>query len=576
VNGYESWGVRGKLEFEPTDRLNILAAAEYRNNDSDCCQQILVRSDNPNLTELFSPIEPRPFYREAVANEGVTSETSQQTYSVQADYALDFATVTSITAYQNYEFSNNFDFDAIDTTVPVFTGPSFAAFDRNGGEFGLGQFSQELRLSSNGNRSLDYVFGLFYSNTNIDRNFERRFAVCPGGDPANRGLAIGDPCPAPLFLSGSLQNAHFDGESYAAFGQLDYDILDNLTVIGGLRVQREIIAVEGVQTGEPMVQGDVPLFRPVTGRVSTSDTALSGKAGLQYRFSTDAQAYATYTHGYKGPGLDTEVNTDFLNQVPLEPETVDAYELGFKGNLADGLVSLAIAAFYADYENLQILANRSDPETGNFSFLPTNAGGSVTKGVEVEANFWLSDAFSVLTAVNYVDAEIDADGLGCPLQFQAASVTVPVGGEQPINTCFRQALSGGGLSGVLQNVRGARLPSTPEWRVLISPKYEHEFGDSIGFVNLDLSYQSDVTFAEGDPLADQDGYALVDASIGFRPVGTGLSARVFVRNAFDQHYYTNFGAAALLTTATLTPTNRMGFVPKGAFRHFGATIGYTF
>lgn len=576
ANGFESFGIRGKLEFEPTDRLNFLLAAEYRENDAECCQQVLIRSDNPTLDTLVAPVVPGPRNTQVASNLPVTNTTSQQTYSLEANYEFDTVTLTSITAFQRFEFNNNVDVDGINTDVPRFTGPSFAQFDLNGGPIAIDNFTQELRLASVGKNRLNYVVGLFYSDLNLDRGFSRRLAICSPANPANAGLAVGAACPAPLNLSGG-HTATLENEAYAAFGQFDYTLVGGLKLLGGLRFQHETLAVEGTRTGAPLLPGDLPLFGAINGRVETSDDELTGQAGLQYEFSRRAQIYATYTRGYKGPGLDTEVTANFVSQRPVEPELADAYEIGFKGSTIDGSLTIAASLFLTDFSNLQVQANRSDPDTGNFIFEQTNAGSARTKGFEVEATLRPDDNFSLGISATYVDATADVEGLGCPIQFQAGATIVPVGGTQPVNACFQQQLAGGGLTAPQQNIQDGQLPASPRWRVVLNPRYEREMGQHVVFADMLVSYQSEQFFAiEQDPLLEQEAFTTVDLTLGLTPQDTGFSASLFVKNLFDTRFFTNMGHNALLTTATITPNNLTGFLPRNAFRYFGVNVGYSF
>ena len=580
TNGYESWGVRGKLEFD-LGPLNLLATADYSKNDADCCLSVPIRTDNPTLAQLQLPIVAGPKNTQVVTNGGSTNKTSQQTYSLEGNYDLGGATITSITAYQKYDFDNQVDVDGLNTATPIYSGgtsaPFYASFDVNGGPFALNQFSQELRIASNGNNRLNYVAGLFYSNLNLDRSFVRRIITCN-----NAALALGAACPAAnqVRVSGS-HFAHLDGENYAAFGQVDYLLVGGLKAIAGIRVQHESVSVFGRQDAAAPFAGDTPMFSGATltsGTARGSDDAVTGKAGLQYEFSRNAQAYATYTRGYKGQSLGTEFNQTFNSNPVVAPETVDAYEIGFKGSTADRTLSFSVAAFLADYSNLQVQANRSDQATGNFLFVTTNAGKARTKGVEVEATVRPDDHFSTSFGLSYTHARFDADGIGCALQFQAAAVNVNFGAATPVNTCYRQRAQNGTLSGRIQDVRGGILPNTPEWRITVSPRYETEVSDSmVAFATASLAYQSKVFFAlEQDPLLEQKGYATIDATIGVRPVETGFSASVFVRNLTGERFYTAMAHGSSLTSATLTPNNLTGFLPKSAFRYFGASVGYKF
>ena len=78
--------------------------------------------------------------------------------------------------------------------------------------------------------------------------------------------------------------------------------------------------------------------------------------------------YLSYTHGFKPGGTNLTFGTEegqLLFTAPIvqqtyDDETIDAYEIGLKTDILDGLVRLNAAAFFYDYEGLQYQA--TDPE----------------------------------------------------------------------------------------------------------------------------------------------------------------------------------------------------------------------
>ncbi|MBL8554389.1 MAG: TonB-dependent receptor [Phenylobacterium sp.] len=573
VNGYESWGARGKLLWDATEDLKITAAADYRENDALCCAFVPIQIVNPVVAQLTRPVVASRDNRALPENEETRARTLQATYSLQADWDLGFATVTSITAKQHYNLDQALPVDRIDSTPVRFVGPAaYAAFDVNGGTINLGNLTQELRIASNGERALTYVAGVFYSDLHIDRHFDRRNATCVTG-------VVGQPCAAPVFQS-SFSDARLNAESIAAFGQAEYRVTDGLKLIAGLRVQKDEVSVRGARNA-PLVPGDriFPGNNPISGKVSASDTGISGKAGVQYEFSRNAQAYATYTRGYKGLALDTEITANFAAQPVVRPETVDAYEVGFKGRTADGALSVAAAVFLADYSNLQVNANRSDPNTGVIAFVTTNAGSSTTKGVEIEASWRPSRLFTLDAGLTYADSSIDLNGANCPLQFQAAAQTLT--GNFPVNTCYRRSTTVNGVttvSGPLQDIRDGRLPAGPRWRINVAPRLEHEILDTgfTGFIQTVVAYQSAQSFSlEQDPLVRQKAYTLVDVTVGVRSPDDRYTVRLFVKNLFDVNYFTSVAHNGLLATAA-SPLDLVAVYNKDADRYVGATLGLKF
>ncbi|NKI98800.1 TonB-dependent receptor [Novosphingobium sp. SG707] len=563
VNGSKSWGVRGKLLWDATENLNFLASADYRKSNALCCQSVAVQTVTPAVIALSPGITASPTNRRIIDDSDSFNNESQYTLSLEGNLDLGGATVTSITAYQHYENDANNVVDRINNPLPVYTG-GIAQFNQNGGTIGLSSFSQELRIGSNGKSDLTYVAGVFYANTSVTRDFLRRQALCSTG-------TLGDVCAAPTYRS-VFSHAYNKSESVSAFGQLEYRVVGNLKLLGGARLQREKTSVDGVRYGPaPQYPTDaaIPGFGAISGYRSASDTALTGKVGAKYEFSRNAQTYASFTRGYKGYGFNTEPATNFATQTPVLPEYVNAFEVGFKGRTRDNLLSVTFAAFLSNYTNLQVLANVGTPSAP--AFAQTNAGKSTTKGFEIEGTLRPSNQFSVGFGVTYAKSTITADGLSCALQNQANLYVVPIGGTPPANTCYG---SGTGQ----QNIVNGRLPYAPEWRIMVSPRYEADIpGTNLtGFGQFSVNYQSRQIFdISQDPMLTQKPYAMVDASIGVQGPDKHYTFTVFVRNLLNQNYYSSMAHTSLLASAT-NANDLTAFVNKDANRYFGATFGARF
>lgn len=568
-NGFKSWGLRGKLDWDPTESLNLLATLDYRKMDADCCQPQYIQATTPLLAQLLGPVVASRHNGEVNIDAPSFNKTRQWIASLEANLELGDHTLTSLTAWQDFRFNNNVDVDGLYTPSPIFVPFSNGKGALNGGPAGVKQFSQELRLTSPQGGALNYVTGLYYLDLDVTRGFSRRLGSCtPGG--ANGPAVYGQACAVPTYAS-TYHNARSKTEQFAAFGQAELKLVDALSVIAGGRLQREKIAYEGNRPGLPLVAGDTAQMGASAGSGSTADTDLSGKLGLQYRFSRDAQAYVTWTRGYKGAAYDIEVTANFVNQRPVRPETVKAWEAGFKFDLFDRALSINTAAFYADYSDLQVQAASTDPVTGIVSSVPTNAGSAVTKGVELEFTARPLRGLSFNGGVTYLDTSVDVDGLSCPLP-QQASAGVNTG--FPVNQCYR--MTAGGTPYL--NVRDGRLPNAPSWRGTLTARYESDLpgSDLAVFGQVTGNAQSAVNFSlEQDPDAVQKSYATFDASIGVRRQDGRYGLTLFVRNLTDKHFLTSIGRAGQLTNAA-NPYNLTGFIPKEADRYFGATVSVSY
>ncbi|MDO7835765.1 TonB-dependent receptor [Sphingobium sp. HBC34] len=568
VNGSKSWGVRGKLEWDATESLTFLLAGEYRKTDADCCASTLIQIRNPVLQSLVGPISASRENRQIADDADTYANSKAQTYSLQADWDLGSATVTSISAFQKYELDVNQPIDRIPATSPIFLGtPAFAPYtfwNQNHGQVDLKAWSQELRIGNNGTSDLNYVVGAFYMHSYILRPFDRRRARCTAG-------VVGQPCAnANIVWQSSASRIRLVQDSIAAFGQADYRIVGGLRAIGGIRVQYEKGTNSGTRIA-PIVAGDAifPANPPVSGSFSAHDMAVTGKAGLQYEFSRNAQLYASYTRGYKGLGYEMEISGDLANQKAIQPEHVNAYEIGFKGSTIDRTFSISAALFQADYSNLQVQTNRSDPATGVVQFVTTNAGSSRSRGFEIEATLRPSDSFSVNAAVTYAQSRINIDGLNCPIQLQAAA---PVLTGTPINICYRTAAG----AAPLQNLRNRALQASPDWRVGVTPRYDYE-GDSFNaFAQISANFTSAQNFtAELDPLTVQPAYTLVDATVGITTADKRYGVSLFVKNLFDEYYLTNIGHNSIMST-TANPLDLVANYNKDSSRYFGAIFSARF
>jgi iron complex outermembrane receptor protein len=128
-------------------------------------------------------------------------------------------------------------------------------------------------------------------------------------------------------------------------------------------------------------------------------------------------------------------------------------------------------------------------------------------------------------------------------------------------------------------VRGGTLPNAPRWKGNLTARYDFNLpGTNLrSFVQLAGNSQSKINFVvEQDPLTVQKAYTTVDASIGFSDQSERYRLSFFVRNLFDEHYVTLLARSSTLSTATVTPNQLTGNIPKEANRYFGATLGISF
>lgn len=573
INGFDSSGIRAKVLWEATDRLNFTLSGDYRNMHGYCCASTYTQVVNPLLRQLLGSITPGINNRQDDENTLAWQTTGQSTFALTGNLELQAGTLTSVSAYQAFDFNNNQPVDYLNTPVALYLPVTNGAFDINGGPFYVGQFTQELRFTSPGGQRFNYVAGLYYLDLNVNRGFIRRTGGCaPGGNPA----AYGEPCVVPLYRSQAGFHSNNQDRNVAAFGQGDLHLIGGLSALAGVRVQHERLGYWGVRpANEPLYPGDLGLVGvgPSAGSGSVEHTAATEKVGFKYALNSDAEAYLTWSTGYKGAGYSTEFAATFENQQPVRPETAKTWELGYKTEVLDGRLRFNTAVFYADYRNLQVQANRGNPDLGIVLFAPTNAGSANTKGVEWEFQARPVSAFTLSGGVTYLETSVNAAGLQCALSAQAAAPVIATGA--PVNTCYKPSAS----ASPIQNVADGVLPQASKWRGDLLARYDHAIPGTpfAGFLQASAVSQSKFNFTiEQDPLTVQKAYTIVNASIGLHDLAGRYELSLFADNVFNQHYLSSMGRAATLTTAAVTPNNIVGTVPKDADRYFGATLSVSF
>lgn len=574
INGDESYGGRAKLLWQPTDTLDFTLIGDYRNSHEYCCGNTFTLVTSPLLAQVLA--------RDSVVA-GINNRrdddsslpwqtTGQTTLSLTGDLKLAAGTLTSISAYQFFDFNNNQPVDGLNNTpAPLYVSAGLD-YSVNGGPMTVSQFTQELRFTSPGGERFNYLGGLYFLKLDVNRGFDRRAGLCAShGNPAT----YGQPCLITQYDSNAGFHSNNQDLNAAAYGQANLKLVGGLSALGGLRVQHERVSYWGIRTLTPLVTGDLPLpgIGPSSGSGSTAAWATTGKAGLQYAFTSNSQAYLTWSTGYKGAGYSVEFASDFANQQPVKPETAKAWELGYKAVMFDRRLRFNAAVFYDTYNDLQVQANRGNPDLGIVLFQPTNAGGATTKGVEWEFEARPARPLTLSGGVTYLATSVDVDGLQCALDAQAAAPVVTSGA--PYNTCYKPSAK----ASPIQNVYGGKLPQASRWRGNLAARYDHPIpGTPLGgFVQLSANSQSKFSYTiEQDPLTVQRAYTIVDGSVGFHDLDGRYQVTFFVDNIFDQHYLSLMARATILTSAIVTPNNLTGIVPKDADRYFGGTVSVWF
>jgi len=428
---------------------------------------------------------------------------------------------TSITAYERVHKLYGEDTDGGPVPAIAVTNPLESK-----------QWTQELRLAGAAER-LYWTSGLYYFFRDIRT----------GSRTSLTGIG---------FVDDDFRD-RLRSKSAAAFGQLEYSITREVTLIGGLRFTHEeqdfsLLSVDhtgltpvilGI-TSEPVPDYNVFPFTggteadPTPYRDSRTDNSVIYRGELNWKPSADLLLYGSISKGTKSAGWNGAIDGSPLlgpstvEDMPYAPENLLAYEAGFK-QLLRGVLRVNAALFYYDYKNFQAFT---------FAGFVQQIGNrpATVKGAELELVASPDDHLDITFGVSALDSNVEG-------------VTAAVAGSQPLQVVTRDR----------------HMVLAPDYALNGIVRYHWPVGAGRELsVQVDSRYTAKQYFDLGNnPVGTENGYAVTNASIGLRD--QHWSASLWVRNLTDREY-----------RLYAVPITALGFTQEvyGPPRWYGMTLGY--
>ncbi len=539
INGFENWGVRAKLDWDITSDTSVLFIGDWTELNRNCCASPIRFTNNPTIAAGLESIGVRtgPENVDIATNAAIASDMYSGGVSAEVNHDFGDIILTSITAYRVWEIDTEQDADQFFAPGPTF---GVINLNTNGGDSETQQFSQELRIANDEPAVVDYVAGIFYFQQDLTRFFERDIDLCLAPPADDTSV-----CGFPLVQSGFF-NTTVETQNLGIFGQADWNVTDRLTLSGGLRWIWDDLEYDVNRPTPPIAFPNVP---PFEGSDGESNTGWGGKASAQYAFTDDLTAYGSYSRGYKSPAFDIIFGFDAARAAnqPIDAETVDAFEIGLKAGLPNGLGYVNIALFRADYDDFQAQSFNAELNT----FVLQNAGEIRTQGFEIDALLTPFDNWLLNLGLAYTDGEV--------LDFATAS-------------CYSGQTEAQGCVGGTQDISGGNLPNSPQWKTTIFTRYDQPIPGPVDlFATLNYRWQSEVQYdLEQDPATVQDGYGILDLSIGAQTDDGRLAVNIFAKNVTDEFYVQSIVDFNAIIAGDLQ------FIPRDYERYFGVNVTYNF
>lgn len=496
TNQGNSFTFRGKLLWKPSDTFSIMLTGAHAEFDDPTGSMYVNQKPAPLLVLLGGgPIATDRFHSSADTDQFIRTGTDE--YSARIKLALGDGMLSSYSALINNRMDARNELDA--TYIPQ----DVALRVRTK------TFTQEVNYTSSQSGPLTYVVGLYY--------FRKRDSVpmiTQNGTP--------------------LFNTAGRSDSYAGYADGTYKF-GALSVIAGIRYSYEK-RHQGSAFG-------VSAPSPFTRVQDATDKQWTPRLGLRYAVGARANLYATYSKGFKSGSFDASSPAG----PGVVPETVDAYEVGFK--TSSHIFSLNAAAFYYDYKDTQVQATISGAG-GSIVTQLFNVPRSRIYGAEADATVRIGDNFDVRAALAYTHARYRS--------FPFA----PGYTADPTNPA---TLGGLLFANVSVNASGKTMVRAPEFTASSTFSYHTSLGgDNTLEATLSPYYSSRVYFTFDNTLS-QKPYVTLDAAVKLT-LEKNITFSVFGRNLTDSIYAIgkSQNALSLLTAGYAMP------------RTYGVSFGYAF
>lgn len=555
-NDTESYGARAALKVDLDDNWTVTPTVMYQNTKSNGSYGYDDSLGDLQVQHFFPEYRSDKFIQAALTIEGKIGNWDV-TYS---GAYLDRKTFSS-SDYTDYAEAYDSLYESVGGLAYYFAYTDALGNTTNPAQLVIGsdhfkKLSQELRFSSPADKPLRMVAGAFFQRQSNDIFQDYQI---PNLGP----LMSVNGNPGTLWLT----KQHRVDKDYALFGEVSYDIMENLTLTAGVRgfkYDNTLIGFFGfgrnpgngytdtpyngawssrtgvagcfTTTGDRLrnaiATGGALTFAPgaIAGTPCTNlGTWANGKVnpvqakgdGATYRFNLNwkptnsVMLYGTVSKGFRPGGINRRADV-----APYAPDYLVNFELGWKTTLAPGL-RFNGAVYQQEWKDFQ------------FSFLGANSFTEIhngpdarIKGVEMDLTYNGGGLFFNV-AGSYTDAKT----------LQNLCVI-----DDPTYTC---ADTGNG--NMISAPKGIRLPITPKWKLSSTLRYTADMGSVKPYGQVNLAYQSkaasDIRTAVYETfsgnvispaanLGDLEQFATVNVAVG-ADIGK-LNLEFFVANLFDE------------------------------------------
>ena len=388
IGGYTTGAGRFQLLWSPTDNFNALLNLHAWNVDGTA-RVFRANILRPGRGGLVDGFEQDKVYHDGRNSQDISSAGG----SLRFDWDFGGATLTSITAFEKIEdmFSRGDIDGGYGASYAPPYGPGFIPFESEtaDGIPNLDQFTQELRLASNGNNVVDWLVGAYYFSEDFEATTSS-FASLEPGNPRN-GFATQSQ----------------EATSYAIFGSLDFHLGDHWDLTAGIRYTND---EKDFSAERPFPVFQTPTFEPIV-RTTDADN-VSWDLSATYKANPNVNLYGRVATGFRAPSIQGRILfcADFeggqnpaTNCVSVaDSEEIISFEAGAKTILAENRLRLNVAAYWFEVSDQQITAVGGEFNTATL----LNADKTEGYGLEADIEWTPSGHWLMTFGASYNPTEI--------------------------------------------------------------------------------------------------------------------------------------------------------------------------
>jgi len=543
---FQESAIRLQFDWQVTDRMSALLSYQYRDLDgtSSIFRANVFTTGSAALNQNY---DRKVVYYDEGDNNPQAYESQGTTLNLQWDF--DDVNLTSITSFQSADGFSRGDIDGgvvnvfatqtppdgltwADTFVlcpfpclPARTWPGeilIPSLTQDGAD--TDQFTQELRLASNGGDKFNWQIGAFYFSSDL---------VVETENFASAG-----------FVSSQNTRIQQENKTWAVFGQGSYDLTDRLTLTGGVRYTDDEKDFSVLQFAQLWIDLGSPILG--TEPVNAQDGQASWEVSANFALTDESSLYGRFSNGFRAQTIQgRDVAFEEAPSV-ADPETINSFEVGYKADLFSGRARINLGVFHYEVDDMQLSIIGGAANSNQV----INSKKGVASGFELDADFLLGEFVLVSIGTSYNDTELkDADLATVPCGSGMCTPLDPVNPDDAAQVMLN----------------GNPFPRAPKTTHNLNIRVHAPMGDGELYASTDWVWYGKINMPLYEAVEFQtDGQYEGGVRIGYTHHGRGLDIALFARNITDEDNVLGF----------IDFSNNTGFVNEPSV--FGIEVGWEF